>query len=169
MNWLCLFVAGLLEVVWAVGLKYTEGFTRPAPSAVTVGAMIGSFYLLSVALRSLPLGTAYAVWGGIGAVGTVLVGILFFSEPTTLDWLSERSGFTPQHLNRVFRGLLGVTPLQYLNRMRMERAASLLADGRLTIKAIAREVSFDDPYYFSRQFKQHFGRSPAQYRDALQA
>lgn len=91
------------------------------------------------------------------------------SEPTTLDWLSERSGFTPQHLNRVFRGLLGVTPLQYLNRMRMERAASLLADGRLTIKAIARQVSFDDPYYFSRQFKQHFGRSPGQYRDALQA
>ena len=91
------------------------------------------------------------------------------AEPTTLDWLSERSGFTPQHLNRVFRKLVGVTPLQYLNRMRMERAATLLADGRLTIKAIARELSFDDPYYFSRQFKQHFGRSPLQYRDALQA
>lgn len=83
MNWLCLFVAGLLEVVWAVGLKYTEGFTRPAPSAVTVGAMVGSFYLLSVALRTLPLGTAYAIWVGIGAVGTAIAGTLLFDEATT--------------------------------------------------------------------------------------
>lgn len=83
MNWLCLFVAGLLEVVWAVGLKYTEGFTRPAPSAVTVGAMVGSFYLLGVALRTLPLGTAYAIWVGIGAVGTAIAGVFLFDEATT--------------------------------------------------------------------------------------
>ena len=83
MNWLALFFAGLLEVVWAVGLKYTEGFTRPRPSAMTIGAMVGSLYLLGVALRTLPLGTAYAIWVGIGAVGTAIAGILLFEEPTT--------------------------------------------------------------------------------------
>lgn len=83
MNWLCLFVAGLLEVVWAVGLKYTEGFTRTAPSTVTIGAMAGSFYLLSIALRTLPLGTAYAIWVGIGAIGTAVAGVFLFDEATT--------------------------------------------------------------------------------------
>lgn len=83
MNWLCLFVAGLLEVVWAVGLKYTEGFTRTAPSTVTIGAMAGSFYLLSIALRTLPLGTAYAIWVGIGAIGTAVAGVVLFDEATT--------------------------------------------------------------------------------------
>lgn len=80
MSWLILVVAGLFEVVWAVGLKYTEGFTRLVPSVLTVLAMIISFYLLSAALRTLPLSTAYAVWVGIGAVGTVIVGTLFFQE-----------------------------------------------------------------------------------------
>lgn len=93
---------------------------------------------------------------------------LRLAEPTSLDWLSHHSGFTPQHLNRVFRRLLGLTPLQYLHRMRMERAAALLADGRLTIRAIAQQVCIDDPYYFSRMFRQHFGQSPKQYRDALE-
>ena len=88
-------------------------------------------------------------------------------EPVTLDDLAHLSGFTPQHLNRVFRRVLGTTPLQYLARMRMERAAVMLADGRWTVRAIAKKVGFDDPYYFSRQFKSHFGRSPAQYREAL--
>ncbi|MFC6490104.1 quaternary ammonium compound efflux SMR transporter SugE [Nitratireductor sp. GCM10026969] len=80
MAWLVLFAAGLLEIGWAVGLKYTEGFTRPWPTLVTGAAIIASFALLGVALRVLPLGTAYAVWTGIGAVGTVLFGILLFGE-----------------------------------------------------------------------------------------
>ncbi len=83
MNWILLLVAGLFEVVWAVGLKYTEGFTRPLPSLITVLAMGVSFYLLSVALRQLPLGTAYAVWVGVGALGTAIVGIVLFHEAVT--------------------------------------------------------------------------------------
>jgi quaternary ammonium compound-resistance protein SugE len=81
MHWIVLFLAGLLEVVWAVGLKYTEGFTKLAPSAVTLSAMAGSVILLGLALRSLPLGTAYAVWTGIGTVGTVIWGIMMMNEP----------------------------------------------------------------------------------------
>jgi quaternary ammonium compound-resistance protein SugE len=89
LNWGWLILAGLLEVVWAVGLKYTEGFTKLAPSVITLVAMALSFYLLSLALRTLPLGTAYAVWVGIGAVGTALAGILVLNEPaTTLKLLS---------------------------------------------------------------------------------
>jgi quaternary ammonium compound-resistance protein SugE len=80
MNWIVLVVAGLFETGWAVGLKYTEGFTRPLPSVLTAVSMILSLGLLGMALRSLPLGTAYAVWTGIGAVGTVLVGIVMFGE-----------------------------------------------------------------------------------------
>ena len=83
MNWILLVLAGLLEVVWAIGLKYTEGFTRPLPSVLTLAAMAASFYLLSVALRTLPLGTAYAVWVGIGAVGTAVAGIVLFQEAAT--------------------------------------------------------------------------------------
>ena len=81
MNWLILLVAGLLEVVWAVGLKYTEGFTRLGPSALTLAAMAGSVGLLGLAMRTLPLGTAYAVWTGIGTVGTAIVGMLVLGEP----------------------------------------------------------------------------------------
>ena len=83
MSWLILFLAGLFEVVWAVGLKYTEGFTKLTPSLVTLAAMGASFYLLSVALRTLPLGTAYAVWVGIGALGTAIAGIMLFHEAVT--------------------------------------------------------------------------------------
>jgi quaternary ammonium compound-resistance protein SugE len=83
MPWIVLVVAGLFEVVWAIGLKYTEGFTRTVPSVVTIGAMIASVVLLGLAMRSLPVGTAYAVWTGIGAVGTVLLGIVLFDEPAT--------------------------------------------------------------------------------------
>lgn len=83
MNWLLLAIAGLLEVVWAIGLKHTHGFTRLTPSLVTLAAMGASFYLLSVAMRTLPLGTAYAVWVGIGAVGTAIAGIFLFQEPAT--------------------------------------------------------------------------------------
>ncbi len=80
MSWLLLVVAGLLEVVWAIGLKYTEGFTRLTPSLVTIAAMGLSIYLLGLSLRTLPIGTAYAVWVGIGAVGTAIAGILVFGE-----------------------------------------------------------------------------------------
>jgi quaternary ammonium compound-resistance protein SugE len=83
MSWFILFVAGLLEVGWAVGLKYTAGFTRPVPTALTAAAMIGSVALLGIAVRTLPLGTAYAVWTGIGTVGTVIAGIVLFNEPAT--------------------------------------------------------------------------------------
>jgi quaternary ammonium compound-resistance protein SugE len=83
MAWLYLLIAGLLETTWAVGLKYTQGFTRLWPSVFTLTAMAGSVWLLAVAVRSLPLGTAYAVWTGIGAVGTVLVGLVAFHEPRT--------------------------------------------------------------------------------------
>jgi len=82
--WALLFLAGLLEVAWAVGLKYTDGFTRPWPTAATVAAMIGSVVLLALAVRTLPLGTAYAVWTGIGTAGAVLLGIVLFQEPATL-------------------------------------------------------------------------------------
>ena len=80
MAWVYLFLAGLLEIVWALGLKYTDGFTRPLPTAITVVAMLGSIGLLGLALKSLPLGTAYAIWTGIGTVGTVIAGILFLGE-----------------------------------------------------------------------------------------
>ncbi len=81
MAWLILLAAGLLEVGWAVGLKHTEGFTRPLPTVLTVAAMVASLGLLGLALRTLPLGTAYAVWTGVGTVGTALLGIWLFREP----------------------------------------------------------------------------------------
>src|SRR5436305_11987231 len=81
MAWVILVVAGLMEVGWAVGLKYTEGFTRLWPSVATVSAMVVSMALLGLAVRTLPLGTAYAVWTGIGTVGTVIIGMLLFGEP----------------------------------------------------------------------------------------
>jgi quaternary ammonium compound-resistance protein SugE len=84
MPWLWLTLAGLLEVVWAVGLKYTEGFTRLVPSAVTLAAMLGSVYFLALAVRTIPIGTGYAVWTGIGAVGVAVLGMLLFGEPKTL-------------------------------------------------------------------------------------
>ncbi|HEU6437369.1 MAG TPA: quaternary ammonium compound efflux SMR transporter SugE [Nitratidesulfovibrio sp.] len=82
--WIALLAAGLFEVGWAVGLKYTHGFTHPVPSLLTAAAMIASLYLLAVALRHLPLGTAYAVWTGVGTVGTALLGIVLFGEPATV-------------------------------------------------------------------------------------
>lgn len=84
MNWLILFSAGLLEVIWAVGLTFTAGFTRPFPSIITLIAMGGSFYLLSLALRTLPLGTAYAVWVGIGVIGAAIAGALILNESLNL-------------------------------------------------------------------------------------
>jgi quaternary ammonium compound-resistance protein SugE len=83
MAWILLLVAGLLEVGWAIGLKYTEGFTRPWPSVLTLAAMAGSVVLLGIAMKTLPVGTAYAVWVGVGAVGTAILGIVLFAEPAT--------------------------------------------------------------------------------------
>jgi quaternary ammonium compound-resistance protein SugE len=81
MNWIYLFIAGLLEIGWAVGLKYTEGWSKFLPSALTAVTMLASFYFLSLALKTLPIGTAYAVWTGIGTVGAALFGMLIFDEP----------------------------------------------------------------------------------------
>jgi quaternary ammonium compound-resistance protein SugE len=83
MAWILLFLAGLFEVAWAIGLKYTEGFTRPIPSVLTLAAMLASVVLLGFAMKSLPVGTAYAVWVGVGAVGTAILGIVLFAEPAT--------------------------------------------------------------------------------------
>jgi quaternary ammonium compound-resistance protein SugE len=83
MAWILLFVAGVMEIGWAIGLKYTEGFTRLVPSVLTLTCMIGSIILLGLALKSLPVGTGYAVWTGIGTVGTALLGIALFGEPAT--------------------------------------------------------------------------------------
>jgi quaternary ammonium compound-resistance protein SugE len=83
MSWILLVLAGLLETGWAIGLKYTEGFTRPLPTVFTVVAMVASMGLLGLALRDLPVGTAYAVWVGIGAFGTAVLGIVLFGEPAT--------------------------------------------------------------------------------------
>lgn len=83
MSWTVLFVAGLFEVTWAIGLKYTHGFTRLWPSVGTAAAMVASVVLLGIAMKELPVGTAYAVWTGIGAVGTALLGIYLFGEPAT--------------------------------------------------------------------------------------
>ena len=83
-EWLFLGIAGIFEVCWAIGLKYSQGFTKLAPSILTIAGMIASFYFLSLALKSLPLGTAYAIWTGIGTVGTVLLGIILFKEPIGL-------------------------------------------------------------------------------------
>jgi quaternary ammonium compound-resistance protein SugE len=80
MKWIILLVAGLLEVVWAVGLKYTEGFTRTWPSVIVTAAMIGSVVLLGIAMKELPVGTAYGIWVGIGAVGAAILGMVLFAE-----------------------------------------------------------------------------------------
>ncbi|EPL14922.1 quaternary ammonium compound efflux SMR transporter SugE [Pseudomonas sp. TH05] len=84
MSWIILFFAGLFEVGWAVGLKYTDGFSRPLPTALTVIAMAISLGLLGLAMKELPLGTAYAIWTGVGAVGTVIAGIILFGESMAL-------------------------------------------------------------------------------------
>lgn len=89
MAWLILFVAGLFEVGWAIGLKYTDGFTRLVPSVLTAIAMAVSVILLGLSLKTLPVGTAYAVWTGVGAVGTALLGIYLFGDPATAARLAS--------------------------------------------------------------------------------
>jgi quaternary ammonium compound-resistance protein SugE len=89
MAWFLLIIAGIFEVGWAIGLKYTEGFTRPMPTILTVLAMAISLGLLGLALRELPVGTAYAVWTGVGAVGTAILGIVLFGDPATVGRLAS--------------------------------------------------------------------------------
>src|ERR1044072_2721733 len=88
MAWLLLIVAGLCEIVWAIGLKYAEGFTRLWPSVITVAAMLVSIVLLGYAMKSLPVGTSYAVWVGVGATGTAILGIVLFGESASLGRLA---------------------------------------------------------------------------------
>ncbi|MEQ9557631.1 MAG: quaternary ammonium compound efflux SMR transporter SugE [Rhodospirillales bacterium] len=83
MSWFYLFIAGLFEIAWVIGLKYTDGFTRPLPSIATAAALIASMVLLGLAVRDLPLGTAYAVWTGIGTLGAAAFGVFLFNEPAT--------------------------------------------------------------------------------------
>lgn len=89
MSWIILFFAGLFEVGWAVGLKYTVGFSKPLPTALTIAAMATSLGLLGLAMKELPLGTAYAIWTGVGAVGTVIAGIILFGESMALFRLAS--------------------------------------------------------------------------------
>ncbi|WP_261303109.1 quaternary ammonium compound efflux SMR transporter SugE [Paenibacillus andongensis] len=84
MAWLYLVIAGVFEVVWAISLKFSNGFTRLVPSSVTIAGMVVSFYFLAIATKTLPIGTAYAAWTGIGAVGAIIVGTLFLDEPISL-------------------------------------------------------------------------------------
>jgi quaternary ammonium compound-resistance protein SugE len=100
MSWGILVVAGLFEIAWAVGLEYSEGFSKPVPSALTVLALAVSMLLLARAVESLPVGTAYAVWTGIGAVGTAILGVLLFDEPATL----ARAGF----VGLIVAGIVGL-------------------------------------------------------------
>jgi quaternary ammonium compound-resistance protein SugE len=88
MAWTLLIIAGILEIGWAIGMKYTEGFTRLWPSVWTIAAMVVSVYLLAVAVKTLPIGTSYAVWTGIGAAGTAILGIILLSEPATITRLA---------------------------------------------------------------------------------
>jgi quaternary ammonium compound-resistance protein SugE len=88
MAWTLLIIAGILEIGWAIGMKYTEGFTRLWPSVWTIAAMVLSVYLLAVAVKTLPIGTSYAVWTGIGAAGTAILGIILLSEPATITRLA---------------------------------------------------------------------------------
>ena len=100
MSWIILFLAGLFEIAWAVGLKYTEGFTRLVPTSLTIIAMAISVGLLGMAMKSLPLGTAYAIWTGIGAVGTVIPGIILFGESVSLFRLGS--------VLLIFTGIIGL-------------------------------------------------------------
>ncbi len=84
MAWILLFIAGIFEIGWAIGLKYTEGLTKLYPSIYTIAAMLLSFYFLAAAVKTIPIGTGYAVWTGIGAVGTTILGIILFDEPKNI-------------------------------------------------------------------------------------
>lgn len=105
MAWITLFIAGLFEIGWAVGLKYTAGFTRLGPSLLTAVALILSMWLLAIAVRTIPIGTAYAVWTGIGIIGTAVFGVVLFREPTS-----------PARLACIALIVAGIVGLQLLTR-----------------------------------------------------
>mgnify|MGYP002712453906 FL=1 len=107
MAWAILFTAGLLEIGWAIGLKYTEGFSRLVPSVLTLAAMAGSILLLGIALKTLPIGTAYAVWTGIGAVGTAALGIILLGEPATAMRLAS--------IGLIVSGIVGLKLVSWLS------------------------------------------------------
>jgi quaternary ammonium compound-resistance protein SugE len=100
MTWVILLLAGLCEVVWAVGLKYTDGFTRIVPSTITIVGMVASVWLLAIAMRTLPLGTAYAVWVGIGTIGAFVAGVVLFGE--SMGWMRLAS------VALIIMGLIGL-------------------------------------------------------------
>ncbi|WP_129647551.1 quaternary ammonium compound efflux SMR transporter SugE [Peristeroidobacter agariperforans] len=100
MAWLLLIIAGLCEIVWAIGLKHTEGFTRIGPTVITITAMLVSIVLLGIAMKSLPVGTSYAVWVGIGAVGTAAMGILMLGEPANAGRIAS--------LTLIIAGIVGL-------------------------------------------------------------
>ena len=120
MSWIILVIAGLFEIGWAIGLKYTQGFTRLWPALGTVGAMVISVGLLGVAMRELPVGTAYAVWTGIGAVGTVILGIVLFGDPVDLSDLKGRAGEPGVLAEATDRLMAAITAL--LEELRDEQA-----------------------------------------------
>lgn len=100
MNWFILFIAGLFEIGWAIGLKYSDGFTKPWPTVATIISMLISFVLLGIAMRTLPVGTAYAVWVGIGAMGTAVLGIFLFNDSAHLWRLAS--------IGLIFAGVIGL-------------------------------------------------------------
>lgn len=105
MAWLWLLVAGIAETGWAIGIKYSDGFSRPVPTAITVVLMVFSFYGLAQALKVIPLGTAYAVWTGIGAMGTIIAGLFLFQE--TMDWIRAFC---------IFLILIGIVGLKWFSK-----------------------------------------------------
>jgi len=109
MAWLYLLAAGVLEVVWAIGLKYSQGFTRLWPSVWTLGAMTVSFWLLAQAVRTLPIGTAYAIWTGIGAAGTAVLGTVLFNEP--------RDALRMGCISLILAGIIGLKLLSVAPRL----------------------------------------------------
>lgn len=100
MNWIILIIAGLFEIGWAIGLKYSEGFTRTLPTIATFVSMAISIWLLGIALKTLPVGTAYAVWVGVGAIGTAIFGVILFSEPMNFGRIFS--------LFLIFAGIIGL-------------------------------------------------------------
>ena len=121
MSWIILFFAGLFEVGWAVGLKYTDGFSKPLPTALTIAAMAISLGLLGLAMKELPLGTAYAIWTGVGAVGTVIAGIILFGESMALFRLASAHfsplAAVPSALFSVWHNISGALLSTYFRRM----------------------------------------------------
>ena len=124
MAWIWLTLAGLLEIVWAVGLKYTDGFSRLVPSVITGAAMLASVYFLALAVRTIPIGTGYAVWTGIGAVGVAILGMILFNEPRDL-----------LRIGSILLIVAGIAGLKLLSAGSPSRSSSAIPARRITKKA----------------------------------